>query len=161
MVKVKKSVKKFIARGPDAAKKAVRKNKFESAKRQKSKAALEHKALAGTGKKKQRDEESDSEEEGAEAPTLEGMNVDAFMEGLGASSGEDEEEGENDTDEGSQGENDAEDDEDSDEEEAGELEASGAAEDSNSDLAEESDEEVADAKEALKKHKVRVPNVPY
>ena len=68
------------------------------------------------------------------------------------------EEGENDTDEGSQGENDAEDDEDSDEEEAGELEASGAAEDSNSDLAEESDEEVADAKEALKKHKVRVPN---
>jgi len=93
MGKVKKSVKKFAAKGPEAAKKAVRTHKLELAKRQKAKAAQEHKAQIGTGKKKKnRGDESDDDEEGVAAPSLEGMDVDAFMEGMGASSDEDDDE---------------------------------------------------------------------
>ena len=146
MGKVKKSVKKFAAKGPEAAKKAVRTHKLESAKRQKAKAAQEHKALAGTGKKKKsRGDDSDDEEEGVSAPSLEGMDVDAFMEGMGASSDEDNE----DEVSGSEAEdNDEEEDEESDEDE----EDNDTSRKDDDDA--ESDEEVADMKGALNKHKV-------
>lgn len=156
MGKVKKSVKKFAAKGPDAAKKAVRTHKLEAAKRLKVKAAQEHKAQAGTGKKKKRHEDgSDDEEEGVAAPSLEGMNVDAFMEGLGASCDEEEEE---DDESGSEGEAEEGGEEGEDDEEEGSEDGSVAAEESDEEGdAAESDEEVADMKGALKKHKVCPP----
>jgi hypothetical protein len=155
MGKVKKSVKKFAAKGPDAAKKAVRTHKLEAAKRLKAKAAQEHKAQAGTGKKKKRrEDDSDDEEEGVAAPSLEGLDVDAFMEGLGASSGDEDEDDEASGSEGEEeegGEDDEEEDKDEDDAADG-----GAADDSDEETeGAESDEEVADMKGALKKHKVR------